>query len=300
MAGTLDLISCYRSTDRLYHHSGISGTDIESYHASGDDVYACAWDGTNLYYLDNVTDTVKKLDVSGGWSSATVVGTVALGYQARGIEMVGGDLIVANESSGAIKQYDGFTTTVLSTWTLPGSNHDGDITWDEINGYLLSCKWSGLAAPTVHRYVGFTTTEVDSITLPTSLSGTASAGGIAWINGNLVVARTTGIPNDNIEVYSGFSTTMTTNFTAESTQTTGLGWLYDPDEFGVPGEIIGEDDTGATIYPAPERLPHHFSDLDFTDPQVRRLARMLEENFNSVERQLLALDPEQTDEDPYR
>lgn len=52
---------------------------------------------------------------------------------------------------------------------------------------------------------------------------------------------------------------------------------------------------GAAIYPAPEALPHKISlsDLQGLDPVVaHRLQRKLQDNFDSIERQLLALDPD--------
>ena len=75
-----------------------------------------------------------------------------------------------------------------------------------------------------------------------------------------------------------------------------------------PAPVSGGDPaTGAeygTVYPAPEALPHKIGieDLRGLPPEVARpLARKLQENFEVIERQLLALDPEQGDSaSPYR
>lgn len=68
-------------------------------------------------------------------------------------------------------------------------------------------------------------------------------------------------------------------------------WRYEPDVTLAPeyGEFTGE--TGAALYPAPEALPHVITMQD-TKGDVN-LARKLQENFEAIERQLLALEPEE-------
>lgn len=61
-----------------------------------------------------------------------------------------------------------------------------------------------------------------------------------------------------------------------------------------PGaQFTGTVEAGSTIYPAPEELPHRFSERDFAgNPSARSVAKKLNESLDSIERQLLALDPE--------
>lgn len=54
---------------------------------------------------------------------------------------------------------------------------------------------------------------------------------------------------------------------------------------------------GKSIYPAPERLPHR---VTAEEVGSIALAKKLNDNFDSIERQLLALDPDDTGADPMR
>ena len=63
-------------------------------------------------------------------------------------------------------------------------------------------------------------------------------------------------------------------------------------------------DAGGTIYPAPEKIPHVFNHKDFPGfprNMADKLAKKLNDNFDSAERQLLALDPDSGNtENPFR
>lgn len=70
---------------------------------------------------------------------------------------------------------------------------------------------------------------------------------------------------------------------------------YDVGDIRVPGGATYPE--GNQIFPAPEKLPHI---ITVEDTQSLKLAKKLQDNFDSIERQLLALDPEQTGRDPRR
>lgn len=74
---------------------------------------------------------------------------------------------------------------------------------------------------------------------------------------------------------------------------------YTPD-FSLPPQGLDSEkipDAGSVIYPAPEPIPYRFSERDFVEMglsrgKARSLASRLNANFDSAERQLLALDPD--------
>jgi hypothetical protein len=120
-------------------------------------------------------------------------------------------------------------------------------------------------------------------------------------NTNTKVLETlTSCPNGHTRAPQGLLHTgggTTQLFVITSGATTDIYTTSDYTSLYLP-EFSGED--GGSLFPAPEALPHHITLLDTQGNTA--LQRKLEENFNSIERQLLALDPNADPDsfDPHR
>ena len=119
-----------------------------------------------------------------------------------------------------IYKHDGFSSTILDSFSSPGSTPRG-LTWDGNNIYSSD---SSLAK--IYKHDGFSATILDSFSSPSS-----SPQGLTW-DGTNIYSCDAG--SNFIYKHDGFSATITNSFTCTLDDTSGLTWdgsnLYHSDQ----------------------------------------------------------------------
>ena len=125
------------------------------------------------------------------------------------------DLFSNSAATGLIYRHDGFSNTVLDSFSEPATS--GSITalgWDGSN-ILLG---DNFGTTRIWRMSGFSST-VDSTFLPTAANGCF---GITWDGSDLI--SSTGNSDDKIYKYDGFSSSVLSSFAGPSSNFGGLTW----------------------------------------------------------------------------
>ena len=132
----------------------------------------------------------------------------------RSITWDGANAIVGNLIFKQVKQYTGFTDTVLASFTSTESgNNASGCKWVSDSQFFVS--WASVND--VYDYDGFT----DSIN--STLSYAASLQGCSWDGTDLMTTRSAGAV-DIIERFDGFSTSINNSFRSPDANPASLDW----------------------------------------------------------------------------
>lgn len=159
-----------------------------------------------------------------------------------------GNLLSSDFGTNTIYQHDGFSTTILDSFSSPSSSTHG-LSWDGTN--LIS----GDDNETVYQHDGFSSTILDSFSLP---GATPVYGGITHDGTNVYTSDN---DTDLIQKHSGFSSTVTDSFTEPGAITTGLTWdgtdmyIQRAGASDIMYQMDGFSDTVLDSFTAPSSFP---------------------------------------------
>lgn len=152
-----NLLSCDLGTGKVYHHVGASAWISNSFASPGSHLSGLAWDGANLISCDWVTDRIQRH--SG--ATATILNSFASPQVTpMGLTWGGGNLFSLDFGVGTIYRHSGATSTILNTFATPGGGGQG-LAWDGAN--LLSCDAD---TDRIYRHAGATGTVSFSFVAP--------------------------------------------------------------------------------------------------------------------------------------
>ena len=202
------LISCDIYDDKIYIHSGITSTILDSFASPDTGPSGLTYDGTNLISADVDTNTIYiHSGVTSTISSSFASPTISL----SGLAYDGTNLISIEYYDDKIYIHSGVTSTISSSFASPAED-PGGLTYTGTN--LISAD---TVINTIYIHSGITSTILDSFASPDPSSGDTTF--LTYDGTNLISCEE---GNRTIYIHSGVTSTISSSFASPGIQPYGL------------------------------------------------------------------------------